>query len=130
MHHVNVALLGFGNVGRAFADYVGRMRDQRIRLRIRAVADSRGGLFIENDQLLQRIIHHKAAGRPLCDFAASSIITEPGAFIDRLHRSGVGVLIESLPTNLQDGQPALRLIKAALYAGIHVVTVDKGPLVH
>jgi len=39
MNEVTVALLGFGNVGRAFADYVGRMSDRRIRLHIRAVAD-------------------------------------------------------------------------------------------
>ena len=130
MHEVNIALLGCGNVGRAFADYVGRMSDGRIRLHIRAVADSSGGLFIEDDELLQRIIDHKAAGHPLRDFAPSSIIPDPHAFIDRLSTSGVRVLVESLPTNLQDGQPALDLIKAALSAGIHVVTVDKGPLVH
>src|SRR5437764_10585578 len=126
MNGVTVALLGFGNIGRAFADYVGRMSDGRIRLHIRAVADSSGGLFIENDELLQRIIDHKAAGQPLRDFAPSSIVTDPHAFIDRLSASGVRVLVESLPTNLQDGQPALNLIKAALSAGIHVVTVDTG----
>jgi homoserine dehydrogenase len=130
MHDVKVGLLGFGNVGRAFAEYVGRMSGARIRLHIRAVADSSGGLFIENDEPLQRIIDHKAAGRPIRDYAASSMITGPRAFIDRLSSSGVRVLVESLPTNLQDGQPALDLIKAALAAGINVVTVDKGPLVH
>jgi homoserine dehydrogenase len=130
MHNVDVALLGFGNVGRAFADYVGRMSDERIRLHIRTVADSSGVLCIENGELLQRITHHKAAGRCLRDFAASSIITDTRTFIDRLSSSGIRVLVESLPTNLRDGQPALDLIKAALAAGIHVVTVDKGPLVH
>ncbi len=39
-------------------------------------------------------------------------------------------LVESLPTNIADGQPALGLIAAALEQGTHVVTVDKGPLVH
>lgn len=39
-------------------------------------------------------------------------------------------MVESLPTNLEDGQPALGLITSALARGIHVVTVDKGPLVY
>jgi homoserine dehydrogenase len=130
MNEVKVGLLGFGNVGRAFADYVGRMHDQRIRLRIRAVADRSGGLFIEDDESLQRIIHHKTAGHPLRQFASPSFIADSRSFIDRLASSGIDVLVESLPTSLADGQPALDLIKTALSAGLHVVTVDKGPLAH
>lgn len=130
MDRVNVALLGFGNVGRAFVDYAERMSDERIQVRIRAVADRSGGLFIENDAPLQPLIQHKAAGRPIREFAASPLVAAPLAFIDRLASAGVRVLIESLPTNLEDGQPALDLISIALAAGIHVVTVDKGPLAH
>ncbi len=130
MDQVNVALLGFGNVGRAFADYVSRMRDERIRLRVRAVADRSGGLFIEDDEHLQRILHYKTPGRPLRELAPSTIVADPQMFIAALSSSGIRVLVESLPTNLRDGQPALGLINAALSAGIHVVTVDKGPLAH
>ena len=130
MQEVNVALLGFGNVGRAFADYVGRMRDGRIRLRIRAVADRSGGLLVEDDETLQRVLHHKAAGRALRDFAASAFISDAHAFVARLNSFDVSALVESLPTNLGDGQPALGLIQSALAAGLHVVTVDKGPLAH
>ncbi|MFL6214455.1 MAG: hypothetical protein ACJ74J_11250 [Blastocatellia bacterium] len=129
MQELHVALLGFGNVGRAFADYVGRMRDERIRLRIRAIADRSGGLFIDNDDALQSILHRKATGDALSDFAADSIV-DASAFISRLTQSGIGVLIESLPTNLMNGQPALGLIQSALAGGLHVVTVDKGPLAH
>jgi homoserine dehydrogenase len=130
MNEVKVGLLGFGNVGRAFADYVGRISGQPIRLRVRAAADRGGGLFVEDDESLKRIVHHKAAGRPLRELAPSSLITDPRSFIDRLASSGIKVLVESLPTNLADGQPALDLIKTALVAGLHVVTVDKGPLAH
>lgn len=130
MHQVDVALLGFGNVGRAFADYIGRMGDPRIRLRVRALADRSGGTLVESDQALQRIIDHKTVGRPLREFAGSSTLTDSRAFIDQLTLAGVRVLVESLPTNLKDGQPALDLNSAALRAGLHVVTVDKGPLVH
>ncbi|HJQ24002.1 MAG TPA: hypothetical protein VKA60_08810 [Blastocatellia bacterium] len=130
MHQADVALLGFGNIGRAFADYIGRMRDGRIHLRIRAVADRSGDLLVEDDAALERIIHHKTSGRPLRELAASSLIADARAFIEQLPAAGVGVLVESLPTNLTDGEPALACLRAALAAGIHVVTVDKGPLVH
>jgi homoserine dehydrogenase len=130
MHQVDVALLGFGNFGRAFADYIGRMSDPRLRLRVRALADRSGGILVESDQALQRIIDHKTAGRPLRDLSGSATLTDCRAFIEQLPLAGVRVLVESLPTNLIDGQPALDLNRAALRAGLHVVTVDKGPLVH
>jgi len=130
MHQVDVALLGFGNVGRAFADYIGRMSDPRLRLRVRALADRSGGILVESDQALQRILDHKTAGRPLRDLGGSATLTDCRAFIEQLPLAGVRVLVESLPTNLIDGQPALDLNRAALRAGLHVVTVDKGPLVH
>src|ERR1044071_6781657 len=129
MREIHVALLGFGNVGRAFADYVGRMGDGPFRLRIRAIADRSGGLFIEDDAALQSILNHKAAGRALNDLAAGSAL-DAHALIARLPQSGIGVLVESLPTNLSDGQPAFDLINSALARGLHVVTVDKGPLAH
>jgi len=130
MHQVDVALLGFGNVGRAFADYIGRMSDPRLRLRVRALADRSGGILVESDQALQRILDHKTASRPLRDLGGSATLTDLRAFIEQLPLAGVHVLVESLPTNLKDGQPALDLNRAALCAGLHVVTVDKGPLVH
>ena len=40
------------------------------------------------------------------------------------------MIVETLPTNITDGQPALDLITLALAEGLNVVTADKGPLVH
>lgn len=129
MREIYVALLGFGNVGRAFADYVGRMRGEPVRLHVRAIADRSGGVMIEDDAALQSILHHKAAGHAISDFPAASIL-DAHSLIARLPQSGIGVLVESLPTNLTDGQPAFDLINSALARGLHVVTVDKGPLAH
>jgi homoserine dehydrogenase len=132
MQEIYIALLGFGNVGRAFADYLCRMHDGPVRLRICAVIDRSGGHFVEDDEdhmALRSVIDHKAAGHALAD--AFSPITLPDAhtLIARL-APGISVIVESLPTNLRDGQPALNLIRHALASGLHVVTVDKGPLAH
>ena len=147
----NLALLGFGNVGRAFARYT----ISEAFVNIRAVADRSGGVFLDDNQQLARLIAYKDSGGKVADFAPLSrnqtsaatpalsrkdhvrddapeglFSTEPAEFVRALSASGIHALVESLPTNLADGEPALDLIKAALAAGIHVVTVDKGPLAH
>ncbi|HKP87276.1 MAG TPA: hypothetical protein VJZ26_14325 [Blastocatellia bacterium] len=124
MTRLEVALLGFGNVGRAFARHTSG--DERII--IRAVADSSGGIFFNSADEIERLMAHKERGRNVCDFAHGSFIKDAPEFINSLSPSGVRILVESLPTNLRDGEPALGLIKRALDDGVNVVTVDKGPL--
>jgi homoserine dehydrogenase len=128
---LKVALLGFGNVGRAFARYVNEQAgDKRIDLTIGAVADSSGGLVLDGPDQIGQLIVSKESSRRIKDVAPASTITPVREFVSRLRQSGIRAMVESLPTNLEDGQPALGLITSALAQGIHVVTVDKGPLVH
>jgi homoserine dehydrogenase len=130
-HPLNVALLGFGNVGRAFARYVKKQSgDMRIDVKIGAVADSSGGLMLSAPEQLDQLVASKESRHSVKDFAPDSVITSTREFISSLRQSGISVIVESLPTNLEDGQPALDLITSALAQGINVVTVDKGPLVY
>jgi homoserine dehydrogenase len=127
---VNVALLGFGNVARAFVRYLqSAAAASQTKIRIRAVADRSGGLLLDDDLLIERVMAHKETGLSLRDFA-SERIRDAEEFIRALHSAGISVLVESLPTNIVDGQPALGFIAGALERGTNVVTVDKGPLVH
>jgi homoserine dehydrogenase len=129
--HLNIALLGFGNVGRAFVRYLEATADERsVRLHVRAVADSSGGLFLNEDSTIERAIAHKESGRTLRELAPSEARRCADEFIRALPSAGISILVESLPTNITNGQPALDLITAALAQGTDVVTVDKGPLVH
>jgi homoserine dehydrogenase len=127
MTQTSVALLGFGNVGRAFVRYAGSAATS---IRFRAVADSSGGLLLDNASMVERVTAHKESGRSLREFAPGEAIIDPQSFIRAFQSLGISVLVESLPTNIADGQPALELITATLDRGINVVTVDKGPLVH
>ncbi|MEK6408883.1 MAG: hypothetical protein AABN34_18320 [Acidobacteriota bacterium] len=128
---VNVALLGLGNVGRAFVRYVEATADGRpLRIHVGAVADSSGGLILKQGSTIERVIAHKESGRSLREFASSEPILGTDEFIRALSSAGVSILVESLPTNTTNGQPALDGIVAALAQGTNVVTVDKGPLVH
>lgn len=131
MTQVSVALLGFGNVGRAFARYVkANSGTSPVEINIRAVADSSGALFLDDDSSLESAIAHKDSGLSLAEFASEHLITGAHEFIRALPSAGISVLIESLPTDIVSGEPALSLIKAALEQGTDVVTVDKGPVVH
>jgi homoserine dehydrogenase len=40
------------------------------------------------------------------------------------------VLFEATPLNVNNGQPAINRIRAALEAGVHAITANKGPIVH
>ena len=128
---VSVALLGFGNVGRAFARYVKTScGSSAILIRVRAVADSSGGLFFDNDSSLERVIAHKESGHSLSELAPDEMISDAEAFVRTLPSAGIALMVESLPTNIVTGEPALHLIAAALEQGTDVVTADKGPVVH
>ncbi len=131
MTQVTVALLGFGNVGRAFVRYAQSTAEaSQTPIRIRAVADSSGGLLLDNNSWVERVMAHKESGRSLRAFAPGELIGDTREFIRALQSTEISVLVESLPTNIADGQPALGLITSALEQGTNVVTVDKGPLVH
>src|SRR5262249_53993189 len=127
MNSIKVALLGFGNVGRALAGYIasGKAGPE---ITIGAVADSSGGLFLSQPHLMPDMLAAKEAGASIRD--SGQPVHSISEFIQMLPGAGVSVLVESLPTSIQDGRPALGMIESALRQGTSVVTVDKGPMVH
>jgi len=124
---INVALLGLGNVARAFARYIA---NHKLPIQILALADSTGGVLVSSNDQAHRAIALKESGSSIAEIAPGNLIRDKKDFIDSLPEARAQFLIESLPTNLSSGQPALDLIQSALARGLHVVTVDKGPLVH
>jgi homoserine dehydrogenase len=131
MKEINVALLGIGNVGRAFVRYLEKNREsQDVKINIRAITDSSGALMIHSPEQINALLAHKAAGRSVKEFAPDKLMSDAQQFIKAFRVENISCVVESLPTNIKDGQPALDLLTQALSQGISVVTVDKGPLVH
>ncbi|HSB09971.1 MAG TPA: hypothetical protein VLM38_10835 [Blastocatellia bacterium] len=131
MIKVGVAILGFGNVGQAFARYVTDPPEALpFEVSVRALADSSGAVVLGDDAELQRAILHKGSCWPLCEMLPGDPIRDISAFIRELPDVGVSILVECLPTNILTGQPGLGLLTAALEQGLSVITVDKGPLAH
>jgi homoserine dehydrogenase len=129
MRTIEIALLGFGNVGRSFVRYVQQARNQTSGINIRLIADSSGCVPVKSTEHLKLLLDHKDEGGTVAGLAENDVIPA-SEFIASLIDSSATALVESLPTNLTDGEPALSLISEALLQGVNVVTVDKGPLVH
>jgi homoserine dehydrogenase len=107
----DLALIGFGNVGRRFAQLLDEQsatlaRDYRLSCRIVATATRRHGC--------------EAGGKPCADaFAAIAHLAASDA--------PLRVVIETTTLDITRGEPAIAHVRAAIAAGCHVVTANKGP---
>jgi homoserine dehydrogenase len=126
---VPLVLAGFGNVGKAFYGLI-REKHEYLRnhygvdLRLKAVLKSDGGLFFGSG--LGKGKRPDIATWPI----SASPHWNPGLTAEAvLKRTRPGVFVECTPSNIQTGEPGFGHIRAALEAGWHVVTANKGPLV-
>ncbi|HET7010708.1 MAG TPA: homoserine dehydrogenase [Anaerolineales bacterium] len=130
---IPLALIGFGNVGRAFARLLEDKRDELrqsfdLEWRVTAIATRRHGGAIDPKgiDLIEalRLVENDEALAPLAARPAPDEMTE------FLRQSGAAVLFETTPVNYETGQPAVDHLRAALELGMHAVTANKGPVVH
>ncbi len=132
MPHYRLALLGFGNVGRAFARLLLRKKaelesDYGINFIVTGIATGRHGIAIDPDGLdLEKALQLVESDRSL------SLITQypiPNS-LAFVHSVPADVLFENSPVNHENGEPAVTHLRAALERGMHAVTANKGPVVH
>ena len=110
---MRVALIGYGNVGRAFARLLERKRSV-FPFRIVAIQTARHGSAYDSKGLPIEPVF----GPPV------SSVTE---FLDR---AKCEVVCEITTLNPETGEPALSHIRAAFARGRHVITANKGPIAH
>jgi len=128
-----LCLVGFGNVGRAFAKLLDKKQAELaarydITVTVTGIITGTHGQVINPDGLnLQEALELVEAGKPLNTMTAASAPNETHAFITACPADFV---FETTPVNPQTGQPALGYIQTALQSGMHVVTANKGPVVH
>lgn len=128
-----LAFIGFGNVGRNFARLLERKKsalkkNYGIDYRIVALATGAHGMAIDGRGFnARKVLRHLENGGSLdalhCGKPLKSVI-------DLIEQSRADVMFEISPQNPWTGQPALRHIEAALKKKMHVVTANKGPIVH
>lgn len=133
MPEYKLALIGFGNVGRALAQLLlDKSDDMRLRhdirwrvvgiaTRSRGMAINPAGLDLPTAIRLSEESHSFEAihiGHPIDDT------------IEFIQRCDADLLFEISSLNPESGQPALDYIRTALNNGMHVATANKGPVVH
>jgi len=129
---VKLVLIGVGNIGRRFLEILARKEDTLrsrygLELILVGVADSSGAALADDGLDPLQVIHLKREGQGV---AAYPLLGRPSMeAVELVQQAQADVLLEASPTNLQDGQPGLGCIEDALRRGMHVVTVNKGPLV-
>jgi homoserine dehydrogenase len=128
---LRLALVGFGHVGRRFAQLLtgryGRvMQAHGVRPRVTGIATGRHGLAIDPGGLdLGRCLRLVRSGRTLDSLHRGPRPATVHAFIARVPAD---VLIEVTTLDAKRGEPAVSHVRAALGRGLHVVTANKGPV--
>ncbi len=127
MKQLSLALVGFGNVGRAFARLLLRRREQLIAeygldVRVNGIATARHGVVIDPRGVdIRRVLELAERGQPL---------GQPGDIFDFINACPADALLENTPVQHQTGRPASDYLRAALARGMHAITANKGPVVH
>ena len=138
---LDLALVGFGNVGRRLARLLDQRRDvlrrdHDLECRVVGIATRRSGAVF-NAQGIDgataaglveaggslRALHATPPDRPV---DARGLIARAGA-LRAASDANVSVVVETTTLNIEGGRPAIDHVEAALDAGCHVVTANKGP---
>jgi homoserine dehydrogenase len=133
MNHYHLALLGFGNVGRALARMLLEKQTELterygITFDITGIATGRHGIAIDRHGLeIQKALSLVEQGQPLDSLSKIEPLTNSAEFIQRCRAD---VLFESTPVNYLTGQPAVDYLRMAFQANMHAITANKGPVVH
>jgi homoserine dehydrogenase len=130
--HFKLALLGFGNVGRALVQLLESKRRELkerydISFTVTGLATGQHGRMLNPQGIdLTTSLHLLRTGRSL-NLLSDIPVSDSFEFI---RKCGADLLFENTPVNHQDGQPAVDHCRTALEMGMHVSTANKGTVVH
>ena len=133
MKEYRLVLIGFGNVGKAFARLLLRKEEalrelEGITFKVTGILTGRhGGMISPQGIDLEQALEMVESGQSLTQFSALPVPTDGIEFIKNCPGD---VMLETTPVNHHTGQPAIDHIRVALESGMHVVTANKGPVVH
>ncbi|HVU11487.1 MAG TPA: homoserine dehydrogenase [Phototrophicaceae bacterium] len=128
---MDIILIGFGGVGKGLAQILRDKEselwlDQAFRARIVGVATRSHGTLYHPDGLdLDNLLDGTYFDHPEIPFPG---LARDWDALRLVRESKADVIVEVSPTNLQTGQPALDLCRAAFESGKHVVLANKGPV--
>ena len=124
-----LCLIGFGNVGRELVKLINRKHGEiesrySIDLRIVGIATGQHGIVMD-----PKGIDGEAAIGDWSRLLQQTATALPDSFT-LIRECGADAMIEMTPIDRDTGRPAIDHIEAALNAGQHAITANKGPLAH
>lgn len=132
--HYKLALIGFGNVARALARLLVRKQDllkseYNLTFSFTGIATGKHGFAVNPDGLdIQKALVLVESGKDI-SLLNNSQIPIPNS-LAVIQNSKADMMFENSPVNYETGQPAIDHVRAALNAGMHVSTANKGTVVH
>lgn len=129
--NMRIALIGYGGVGKAFIkliiDKSSKLKEEGLNLEVIYIINSKGGIYNPEGINCAEVLALSNGGKNIIeDTNENKKIT-----IDfMLTRRDVDLVVELTATNKETGEPALSYISKALENKIHIVTGNKGPIIH
>jgi homoserine dehydrogenase len=137
IRNFNLCFLGFGNVNRTLVqllrDRAAELRGRYgIAFRITGIASRRLGWIADPEGVDPESCGAGTPGRerPAPISSVSENATPASDVKSWLAAAQADVLFEATSLNVENGQPAIDHVRAALNHGAHAITANKGPIVH
>jgi len=128
---LRIVLVGFGTVGQSLARILTKERDWLVKNhgfepQVTAIVDSRGYCRDDNGLNLPLALKVKEKYGTIRKCPGSGETRTPTSQV--ISETEAEAVVETTPSNFENGEPGLSNIKQALASGKHVVTSNKGPL--
>lgn len=135
MPHVKIAFVGFGNVGKALAQLMIQKETELLEqydltFTVMGIATGKHGTAINAQGIDLKAVLEILGDGEQKDIAKLTAGQAAVNSIEFIEQCDADVLFENTPVNYETGQPAVDHIRRALKRGMHVVTANKGPVVH
>lgn len=130
--HYRLALIGFGNVACALAKLLVRKQDvlkskYDITFSFTGISTGSHGCAVNPNGLdIQKALDLVESGQSIHPISNSPVSNS----LSVIQHSQADVMFENSPVDYETGQPAIDHVRAALNAGMHVSTANKGTVVH
>ncbi len=130
--NIRTIICGFGKVGRNFARLMESKRQMllqryNLNLELVGVGELQGSVASPRGIDILNLVDYFETHGTIGYFPGAG--KPEWAGIDLVHESDADVLVETTPTNIQTGEPALSHIRLALSREMNVVSANKGPFI-
>jgi len=130
--NVNIAFVGYGTVAQGFTEIIlekgSQLKEQHdLSIQVVAVSDiKKGSIYDEKGLNMKKVLSLAKNNKPLEDYPEG---IKGMNSLETITKTNADTIIEVTYTDVKTGEPALTHIKAALNAGKHVLSTNKGPAV-